>query len=123
MATIIKLTEEQTTRFDEFVSLQQAIKDLTDQAAIIRTEIDQCVRDAEADDTEAVVILVNDNIIEFSVVANSYKFDYDIEDYIVETSAYNTLTVSSTVAKKELSSDQVEKYFRIEKGSRRLKIK
>jgi hypothetical protein len=123
MATIIKLSEEQTTRFDEFIALQQAIKDLKIQSDIIRTEIDQCVRDAEPPDTDAVVILVNDNIIEFSVVAKSFTFSYDIEQYIIETSAYNTLTVSSTAAKTELSSAQVEKYFSVEKGTRRIKIK
>lgn len=123
MAVVIKISEEQTTRFDEYIALQKAIKEMTDQANEIRTEIEQCVHDENPADDQAVIIMVNDNVIEFSVVASSYKFAYDIEAYIHETQAYDTLTVSSTAAKKVLSKEQVEAYFSIDKGSRRLKIK
>jgi hypothetical protein len=123
MATVIKISEEQVSRFEEYVALQRSIKELSDQAAEIRAEIDQCVYDVDPIEDESVVIIVNDSIIEFSVVPKSFKFDYDIKEYIEETSAYDTLTVSSTEAKKILSAKQVDKYFRIEKGTRRIKIK
>lgn len=123
MATIVKISEEQVARFEEYVAIQQAIKEMSDKAAEIRAEIDQCVYDVDPVEDESVVIIVNDSIIEFSVVPKSFKFDYDIKEYIEETSAYGTLTVSSTEAKKILSAKQVDKYFRIEKGTRRIKIK
>lgn len=123
MANMPKLTEQQVKRFDEYIALQDAIKQLTEQATEIRTEIEQVVYDSNSSDDESVVLIVNDKIIEFSVVSKSFKFDYDVKQYIEETSAYGTLTVSSTAAKAALSSEQIDKYFNIEKGSRRLKIK
>jgi hypothetical protein len=123
MATTIDLTAEQITAFDEYIQIQQTIKELTEKAEAIRVDIDQCVKNANAADDEAVVLIINDHSLEFSVVAKSFKFDYDIVSYISETNAFDTLTVSSTAAKKSLSNEQVEKYFKIENGSRRLKIK
>ena len=123
MATVLELTPEQITAFDEYVQIQKAIKDLTEQADAIRAQIEQCVQEADAADDEAVVLVVNDSTLEFSVVAKSFKFEYDIQQYIKETNAFDTLTVSSTAAKNALSTEQVAKYFRIEKGTRRLKIK
>lgn len=123
MAVMLQLAEEQITAFEEYVQIQQTIKDLTEKADAIRVDIEQCVAEANAPDNEAVVLIINDHLLEFSVVSKSFKFDYDIEQYIAETNAYETLTVSSTAAKKALSTEMVEKYFKIENGSRRLKIK
>lgn len=123
MAHTIALTDQQVERYDEYVYLQQTIKELTEQASIIRTELEQQVHDANVNDDEVAVFIVKDKIIEFSVVAKSFKFVYDIKDYIEETNAYETLSVSSTEAKKALNTEQLNKYFNIEKGTRRLKIK
>lgn len=123
MAKIIELTPDQVEKYAEFCFIRQTIKELTEQANEICTEIEQQVYDSDAADDEPVVLIVKDNIIEFSVVPKSFKFDYDIKKYIEETNAYDTLTVSSTAAKKDLSSEQVSKYFTIDKGNRRLKIK
>lgn len=119
----IVLTLEQQERFNEYLELQEKIKIDTAASEVIRKEIDQVVAESDAEDDQPVVMVVGNRTISYSAVAQNYKFNYDMASYINETKAYDTLTVSVANARRILSEANVNVYFSVEKGSRRISLK
>ncbi len=123
MAVQLELTQEQIDRYGRFIELKKQIEFLKKETDEIREEIDAAVRERDIDSSETVMIFIDDNVIELSKPTQSLKFNYDIAEFINETNKYDVLQVSTTLARKHLTADEIDVYFKIEPGSRKLTIK
>lgn len=123
MAVQLELTQEQIDRYGRFIELKKQIDYLKKESDEIREEIDAAVRERDIDSSETVMIFIDDNVIELSKPTQTLKFNYDIAEFINETNKYDVLQVSTTLARKHLTTDEIDVYFKIEPGSRKLTIK
>lgn len=123
MAVALELTQEQVDRYGQFIELKKQIELLTKESDVIRKEIEQAIKDQDIDSDETIVMFIDSNIIELSKPTQTLKFNYDIEQFINETRKYEVLQVSTILARKHLQSDELDVYFKIEPGSRKLSIK
>lgn len=123
MALQLELTQEQTDRFGKFIDLKNQIDYLNKQAEEIKKEINDLVQSSGADDSEAVMMFIDGAVIELSKPTQALKFNYDIKKFIAETNNYDVLQISSTLARKHLTPDELENYFVFETGSRKLSVK
>lgn len=123
MATTLELTQEQVDRFSKFVEISNQIAILEQQAKEIRNEIEDVVLHSNVSDEETIMMFIDSDVIELSKPTKSLKFNYDVKDFINETKNYDVLAVSTTLARKHLTNEQLDVYFKIEQGKRKLSIK
>ncbi len=113
------LTEKEIAKIvDEMAKLQRQFKPMVDKFEKLKKQLATVVNDDESDNT---VILVSDkNYIEYSKPAYSLVCKVGAEKFLEETQCYDAITVSVAIAREQLDSDLLEKFFENKRGARRL---
>jgi hypothetical protein len=123
MSIPLILSDEQKEHFSEFIRIKDEIALLEKQAAEYKKELDDIVNTSDISSTESIIININDRSIEYSKVSESIKFDYDVQLFLSEVQDYSLMDISVTKARKALSAEQIDQYFRTELGGRKMYVK
>lgn len=119
---ILELTNEQQSLIDEYASKQQALKSLTEEVKGLREQVDVIVEQSKIDPLEQIQLKTGNSLIDFAKTAEALKFNYDMNDFLIETNRFDLVDVNISKAKKELNKVELQKYFKLVLGSRRATV-
>ncbi len=118
----IDINEQQAQLVDQYASVDAQIKELTAQLKGLRSELDSIVVSAEVPDHESAVLRTENSMLEYSSPSESLRFSANMVDFVNETKCFDVLDISITKARKQLTAENLARYFTTVIGSRKLYV-